>query len=413
MLGLGTTGLGAVRGLGEQGVPVVGVDWESDAPGLVSRYCERTLVIPHPSREPRRALEALLESGQRLETPAVLLPTTDVFLEFLGRHEGALRERFLFSLTDTPLREALTNKRLQAALVEAAGTLCPPSYPLRDRDDLRRISSEVRFPALLKPVEIHLWYPIYRTKAIEVNSPHELERRYQEIERYGLEVMVQSRIVGPVTNEYAWYAYVDSDGRVLTSATRRRLRMYPIDFGTSTFAEGVLCPEVERLGQDLFRRLGYRGAGGVQFKRDDRDGKLYFLELNGRLMSPNIHLTRGGSNLPLTAYLDLTGQPPKPTTQTRFGLRYLELTPDLMAFLELRRRGELSLARWLRDVASARVYSHFEPRDPLPFLAARRNDLRRAIEMARTRRAARRLVEEGRRLKQIDPAPERGSVRSR
>ena len=408
VLGLGQGGLGTARGLGEQGVRVVGVDWDRHAPGFASRWCERRLVIPHPAREPRRALEMLLAAARRLDAPAVLLPTTDVYLEFLARHERELRDSFSFTLNDSPWREALTNKRLQGDLIQANGIAYPQTYHPRDQDDVRRIGREVRFPALLKPVHGHLWYPRFHTKAIAVRSQDDLERRYAEAERHGLDLMVQSEIVGPPTNEYGCTVHVDRQGRVLGIATRRKLRIYPLDFGTSSFLVGVRCPEVERMAVDLLERIGYRGTGSVAFKRDARDGKLYVLELNGRLIGPTIHSLRCGVNLPLLAYLDLTGQSPSPAPPMCPGVRFLDLTPDILVFRELHRRGELGLLEWLRSLASARVYSHFDARDPLPFLATRRNDLRRAVALARQRGGGPRTRQDWRPTTVVERAPERG-----
>jgi predicted ATP-grasp superfamily ATP-dependent carboligase len=134
---------------------------------------------------------------------------------------------------------------------------------------------------------------------------------------------------------------------------------------------------------ELLQRIGYRGPACVQFKRDERDGQLYLLEINTRLPRDNIHVTRCGVNLPLLEYLDLTGQRPRPALGYRLGVRYLDLGPDIFAFLRLHQGGELGMLDWLRSIRPARVHAHFDPRDPLPLLAARRNELPRASRMAR------------------------------
>ncbi len=370
VLGLGTNGLGAIRSLGEQGVRVAGVDWEPRPFAAFSRYCARAVVCPHPAQQPRRVLDLLFQEARRLERPAVLLPTTDVFLEFVALHARDLRGHFLFALPDSPLREALTNKRLQYALAEQVGTPFPRTFYPRDQHDLARIAPEFRYPALLKPFASHLWYPRFRKKVMRVDGPRELERCFAEAAASGLEVMVQQAVVGPTTNEYNHHAYIDGDNRVLASFTRRKLRQFPTDFGTATLAESVRCDEVERLALGFLQAIQYRGPCGVQVKRDARDGRYYLLELNGRMMGANIHPTRCGVNVPLVTYLDLTGQSPAPLLRYRVGVRHLDLVPDVQACLALRREGKLGAREWLGSLASARVFAHFDPRDPLPFLAA-------------------------------------------
>jgi D-aspartate ligase len=382
VLGMGTAGLGVMRALGEQGIRVSGLDWQPRTAAAASRYCVRVLTCPHPAREPQRVVEALLAEAQRLGAPAVLLPTSDLFMEFLAQHERELRAAYLFTVHEAQLQAALLDKRLQYQLAERVGTPYPQTFYPYGGDDLRRVAREVRHPALLKPALSHLWSRAVGNKSIRVDGPEELLDRYAELEAHGLEVMVQSIVVGPVTNEYLLDACLDTSGRVLGRVTRRKVRQFPRDFGTGTLNESVRCEEVERLGLELLQRIGYRGPTCVQFKRDDRDGRVYLLEINGRLSMDNLHATRCGINLPLLAYLDLTGQHPQPIARYRLGVRHLDLAPDTLAFLELHERGELGLLEWLRSIASAGSFAHLDPRDPLPFLVARRDELPRARKLA-------------------------------
>jgi predicted ATP-grasp superfamily ATP-dependent carboligase len=315
-------------------------------------------------------LELLLARGSRLDAPAVLLPTGDAFVQFLSRYERELRRWFLFALPEPPAREALVDKRLQYELAAQVGTPCPRTWPLRQWDDLARIAREVEYPAVLKPCAAHLWRSVFRNKGFLVDGPAELERRCAEIAPHGLEMLVQSFVPGPPTNLYLLHAYIDDGDRPLAVWTKRKLRQYPVELGTGTLSESVRCEEVEQLGLELLRRVRYRGIGYVEFKRDERDGRFKLIELNGRLPQSNIHAARCGVNFPLIAYLDLTGQKPEPQMEYRLGVRYLNAVNDFQAFWTLYGRGELGPVEWLRSIAGARVFAHFDWRDPLPFLAA-------------------------------------------
>jgi D-aspartate ligase len=383
VLGMGTAGLGVMRALGEQGIRVSGLGWQPRTPAAASRYCVRALICPHPGREPQRVVDTLLAEAQRLDAPAVLLPTSDEGLLFLARNADTLRGAYLFTLQESRLQAALVDKRLQYELAKQVDTPYPQTFYPYGGDDLERVAREVRYPALLKPALSHVWAQMHGSKAIQVDGPEELEYRYAELARDEVEVMVQSLVVGPVTNEYVLDAYLDASGQVLGRFTRRKIRQFPPDFGVGTLLESVRCEEVERLGLELLQRLGYHGLACVQFKRDDRDGRLSMLEINGRLAFNSFHATRCGVNLPLLAYLDLTGQHPRPIARYRLGVRYLDLATDTLAFLALHESGELGLLEWLHSIASARAFTHFDLRDPLPFLRARRNELPRARKLAR------------------------------
>src|SRR3989442_14940128 len=96
VLGLGRNGLDCVRSLGMEGTPTTGLDWELDGPGFKSRYCDAR-VCPNPKIEPERLLAFLLAEGNRLDRPAVLIPTSDTQVMFMSRYRSELSRYFLFN----------------------------------------------------------------------------------------------------------------------------------------------------------------------------------------------------------------------------------------------------------------------------------------------------------------------------
>lgn len=369
VLGVGMNGLGAVRSLGKLGIPVVGIDWESNAPGFRSRLCE-SIRCAHPVRDPVAVLELLLQEGKRLERSTVMLPTTDHFVLFMSRHREALAERFLFALPDPQIVESILNKRLQYELAERIGIPFPQTFYPRNLDELAAIRNLVEYPALLKPYYSHEWQAIFDNKGFQVDSPSELEERFSAILPHRQPAMVQSLVLGPSSNYYKAYAYIDAENRPLAIFTARRLRQFPIDFGTTSSEKSEWHDDVARLGVELFRRVNYRGPGEVEMKRDDRDGQFKLIELNPRLWGQNSLATYCGVNFPLITYLDLTGQGPRPRARFREGITWLDAVNDFQAFWIHFRRGELSPGQWARELLQVRAFAYFDWRDPLPFLAA-------------------------------------------
>jgi D-aspartate ligase len=363
VLGMGVTGLEAVRSLGEVGIRITGVDTTRWAPEFFSRYCE-PLVCPNPDTEPERVLELLLAAGRKLDRPAVLLPTSDAFVLFMSRYRAELGQWFLFALPPPSVAEGLVDKQLQYEMAERAGIPCPRVLHPSSKAD-------IAYPVFLKPRVSHLWAPVFVTKGFRIDGPADLERRLAEIAPSGLDVIIQSIVPGPNSNHYIVRAYIDDSNRALGLYVERKIRQYPTDFGNATMVESVRAPDATELGVALLQQLQYRGLAGIEFKRDARSGELTLIEVNPRLGLKLILATRCGVNFPLLAYLDLTGQKPAPQTEYRLGVRYLvSVGKDFRAFLDYHRRGELSPVEWARSVARARVYSYLDWRDPLPFLIA-------------------------------------------
>jgi predicted ATP-grasp superfamily ATP-dependent carboligase len=97
--------------------------------------------------------------------------------------------------------------------------------------------------------------------------------------------MLQEYVPGPPSNHFFLDGFVAPDGRVIARFARRRLRMYPTDFGNSSLMVSVPLEDLGPAPADLERllgQLGYRGIFSAEFKRDDRDGTFRLVEVNPR-----------------------------------------------------------------------------------------------------------------------------------
>lgn len=377
ILSLFDTGLGAVRSLGRVGIPVIGLDCDADMPGFKSRYCTPKL-CPHPVHEPQRLVEFLAEEGKQLDQPGVLFPASDAFVLFLSRYRDDLGAYYRFILPAAEVVEAVVNKRRQYELAEQVGTpYATTCYP-ETIEDMQRIANQVDYPAFIKPNYGHLWREWFggTHKGFKVHTPEELIARFEEILPTGLQVMVQSIILGPNTNHFKVSAYIGQSGEPLAVFTLRKIRQYPTEFGVGTVVESLRYPELVELGLKFFQAIGYRGIGSIEFKLDDRDGRLKMIELNPRLWQQNIQATDCGMNFPLIQYLDLTGQSPPPQTAFKEGVRWFDAMADFQSFWSYFRRGELSPWAWVRSWIGARSFATFAWDDLGPFLKANRYGLK-------------------------------------
>lgn len=376
VLSLFDTGLAAVRSLGRHGIPVLGLDHNPSHAGFASRYA-RTLHCPDPTDHPEALLALLLREGRRLPEPGVLFPASDAFVLFVSRHRQALGEVFRMALPTEEVLEAIIDKRRQYELARAVGTPLPLTFTPHSLKDVDEIEARLAFPAIIKPCYGHLWRKTYSsTKGIKVQNAAELRARLLDILPSGHEVVVQSIILGPATNHYKLCAYLGEQGEPRGVFTLRKLRQCPVEFGVGSMVESCHAPEVAAEGLRFLQGIGYRGIGSVEFKRDDRDGRLKLIELNPRIWQQNILAADCGVNLPLLMYRDLTGQPVESPTRFELGRRWLDLESDLASATELLERGELSLPRLALQWGSAGSFSKFAWDDPGPALKASENGRR-------------------------------------
>lgn len=371
VLSLFDTGLGAIRSLGRTGIPVIGLDSNPRMPGFKSKYCIAKL-CPDPVHQPDKLVGFLLDEGRRLDRPGILFPASDAFVLFLSRYRGDLSSYFRFALPPANVLEAIANKRRQYELAEQVGTPYPRTFYPQTMEDVQRIKDEVEYPAFIKPYYGYLWREKFggTRKGFKVHTPQELVTRFKEILPTGLQVMIQTIILGPNTNHFKVNAYMSKTGEPLAVFTLRKVRQYPIEFGVGTVVESLRFPELVDLGLHFFQSIDYRGIGSIEFKRDERDGELKMIELNPRLWQQNIHATVCGMNLSLLQYLDLTCQSPEPLTEFAEEVKWLDAVADFQAFWDYFRRGELSPWDWLYSWRGVKAYATFAWDDLGPFLQA-------------------------------------------
>jgi predicted ATP-grasp superfamily ATP-dependent carboligase len=369
VLGLFDTGLAVVRGLARTGIQVIGLDSNQQQPGFKSRFCQPKL-CPDPVFHPQELLDYLLEESIRLVRPAILYPASDAYVLFCSRQREQLNKSFLMTLPPTEIVEAFLNKRSQYELAEKLGTPYPTTYYPKDMNEVIRLKNRIEYPVMIKPCYSHLWSAHFNNKGFRIDSPDELIERYQSVFPLGLDVMLQTVIPGPCTNNLEVSFYVNQSGKALAFFCVRKIRQYPPQFGVGTMVETIHAPNMIDLALNFISNIGYRGFGNLEFKHDPRDGKLKLIELNLRLWQQCDQAEVCGINFPLLQYLDLTDQPLPVVPPYQAGIKWVNPIPDFQSFWYFYRRGELTARQWLDSWRGIQSFSVFTMDDPLPALAS-------------------------------------------
>jgi predicted ATP-grasp superfamily ATP-dependent carboligase len=369
VLNVSLAGLGAMQSLGRAGVPVTGLDPDTDHAGFVSRY-GHSLKCPHPMHEPDQLAEFLIDLGKRLDQPGIISPASDAFVLFVSRYREVLREYFRFNVSPAQVMEAALDKRKLYDLAANMGYAHATTLHPKTMDDVHQIKHDLAYPVFLKPYYSHMWVAYFpgAGKGIKVFSAEELVSSFQKIFPTNVEVMVQEIIAGPASNVQTVYVYLTRDGEPLGLVTTRKIRQFPIEFGRGSLAETFHDQEFAKFGLTFFRGIGYRGFGTIEFKRDDRDGLLKVTDLNPRWVKPINLPTAAGVDFPLIHYLDLAGERPSPRMEFKAGVRWWDAISDLATSWSMYRSGDLSPWSWARSCMGARAFPAFALDDLTPFL---------------------------------------------
>jgi len=362
VLGVGPTALGVMRCLGRNGLRPFLVVRSGDLAKLSRWTGGRCLLLDGPG-----SAEDVLDLPRRLGVDrVVVVPCTDEWTKIVS---GLLpHETILGSVAPREVVDLLIDKLAFAETLSRFDVPGPRTTPVRCESDLEEVELEGTF---LKPRQSQLFAQHYHRKAFTFENMTEAEQALRLMTDVGLEGVLQEYVPGPPTAHYFIDGFARSDGSIASLFARRRIRMFPLDFGNSTLLVSVPLDEVRQAADALVRLLvgiGYHGVFSAEFKLDPRDGLFKILEVNSRPWWFVEYASLCGVDVCGMAYRDALGLPVDEVLSYKVGVRGIFLPQDVLAFRELRRSGSLSTLDWLRSIAGAKA-TVFEWSDPLPGIA--------------------------------------------
>jgi predicted ATP-grasp superfamily ATP-dependent carboligase len=358
VLGGGVTALGVLRAFGRRGIPVF-VYPAPDALVQHSRWnrpLPRAHTVPVDAGVSVTALQRILV-GCGIQR-AFLCPCSDNWCRAVAGLAATQPESaYLSVVPPAAALEVLLDKGRLALLLEECDVPHPVTVPIGLGTDvaLLPLSSETFY--FLKPVDSQAFHARFGVKGLRATSVEGVRRRLDEILAAGLAVVLQEYVPGPAHHHYFLDGYADRRGSIRALFARRRLRIYPPDFGNSTAMLSIALEDVRPAIDSLRRTLeavNYRGIFSAEFKRDARDGKFRLLEINTRPWWFVDFAQRCGVDVCGMAYADAQGRDPGPPPSGVVGATCVYPYYDYFAARPLVEAGELGWMTWLRQVAHAR-----------------------------------------------------------
>lgn len=385
VLGLSPTGLYAMRELAAAGYDVLGVSDEL-APGLWSR---RATLGTWRAPTSDALIRRLATFARARAEPPLLVPTADRYLDLVIGHASELTGfRFQASYRDGTAA-ALMDKERFYELCDLHGLDQPRRITLHDRAGALRwmgaSEPSIQFPAILKPAEIHRVKRVMRgRKVLLLHDQAELGAALRDLPFDATPWILQEVIPGPESDLLLVGAYIDATGDAIRVVTGRKLRQYPIGFGSASLASTGPEDEARALALGFLGAVGFHGIAAIEFKRDPRDGRLRVMEINPRPALWFQLARTAGVEIVAAAAADLSGRPTGPGRPQRDGVRWRYGLKDAYAAASYRLRPGASLFR-APDVGSGRTEAAalWDPRDPIPAVAEPLLYVAKALQRAR------------------------------
>ncbi len=385
--------LSLVRPLALAGLSTLVVTASDSDPLLRSRDVRFAYVEPALAHGgPEALVDALLALAGRLGlgagARAPLFYGSDANLEALLKFGDRLAGHYAFLLNEEPLGRALLDKALFAELGAERGLRLPRALDERgergergesaesaESAELSHALAQLRPPLLVKPKHKVDWQEMKGTllgggKARLFPSATALLAA-PDFARFRRRVLVQEYIPGGPDSLRSFHAFADEHGHIAAFFCGRKIRTFPPIEGESSFIELIKDPELVAAGMSLAAKLGLRGVFKVDFKRDERSGELFVLEVNARFNLWNFLGAVDGVNLPAIAYHYLTsGALPSTPPDYTPRHRWVNLYDDFKSLRAEQRLGRLTFGQWLSSLTRGpNIYESFAAHDPIPALS--------------------------------------------
>ncbi len=370
LLGGMDNSLSITRNLARHGITVRVSGHTGSCWAMRSRYCHESYPIPADTDAKLYWTQLLLPPSKEFSLSGhVIFACNDEAVEFLAQNRDALAPHYLLDDFVPELQFKMLDKQATLELAQSLDVPCPKYWRIKSHEDIERLREQVSFPIIVKPVHSHKFLQVFNCKLFVIESSFsELREKAALATDKGLEIIIVEMIPGPDTQLQSYSTYIGRDGKPLFHFTKRVIRRYPIGFGGGCYHISEWLPDVAEMGRKFLNGINFRGMATIEFKRST---ELKIIEVNARFSAPHELPVRCGMPMDILVYRHLTGQAIDEQSGFEQNTGLLAPLPDFLAFLQLRRRGEITFGGWVRSIIKhSNNFPVFSLSDPLPFVAA-------------------------------------------
>ncbi len=366
-------GIGIVRNLGEEGVPVYAGSDIARNHIFHSRYVRKRVMFTDFNSPV--FVDELIAFAKSQGRKLMFFSDDDRAILTFSQHQEKLGEHYYFNIPPAGTVDAILDKRKFSDLAQELGLPVPWSFAPKSLEDLRRESGRITYPCIIKPAHKEDWWtPKFRRtfgfyrKMLECRSQEELFSLFEKILAINPNPLLQELVEGDDSRLYSVNLYYDREFRLKGFYAAHKHRTYPIHAGQGCLVESVKDDAIMDVARDVARKLRLNGLCNIQFKKDPR-GVMKIMEIHVRNSVWSYLGKASGMNLYYMAYLDQQGVAGPHPTDYRAGVKFIDIKRDLRAILAYRKTGEWTLGQSLRSWRGERVYHILNWTDMRPFFA--------------------------------------------
>jgi D-aspartate ligase len=304
--------LGVVRSLSAGHMPIYLLDTTRECAAGWSRHCR---FVATPALDGMALVNTLVDLAKKLACRPVLILTSDQCVDAVSAHRRELEPLYHFSMPAEAMVRALADKTLFQSLAEREHFEVPRAVCIGSASDLERIAN-LQPPLIIKPGDKTLVLRGLADRVLRADTVAEARAACERMLEHAPGIIVQEWIDGPDSDLLFTLFACDGAGKPLGMFHGRKLVVDPPEVGTTAICRPApeVAAELQPLAEKFIARVGYRGLGSLEFKRDRLRNRLVIIEPTvGRTDWQSEVATLCGVNLPLRLYLSELGLPQSAT----------------------------------------------------------------------------------------------------
>jgi predicted ATP-grasp superfamily ATP-dependent carboligase len=338
---------------------------------MLSKYSDETFVYSRITDGPERFCREL-EHHLEANDYTTVFPVSDSTSLVCSRYKERIEQSGVtVGIEDWETFELAYDKSRTIDIAEKADVPCPETYTPDSLGEVKELSTELSYPAVIKPRSKSLWSEengIFMRKVTDNNYPEtrsELLGEYSQIfsdpELSEYPPLIQEYVPGKIMDTVV----LADDGEIKALLQNQRVRTYPRSGGAYTLAETVREPKMVEYVERLLNEIQWSGPAMFEFMKSE-DG-FYLMEINGRYWGSIGLSISCGLDIPRMHYAQMRDEEFDEKCDYPVGVQQRWLLPgDLLWLFEGLSEGDIaSIPPFIRSFLTAN-HDLFSADDPLP-----------------------------------------------
>jgi len=340
---------------------------------MLSRYVTHRFLYPSPDNFPEDFINRINKVSKKYKANILFPVGADTYVT-VSAFRDCLLDEIVFVIADDDLIQQVHDKYRCLKFAESIGVCIPKTVLLRDINDGRSIEN-FGCPLVVKPRKgagnfgVQIIDNVDQLMRLKRNINAELSDATLSKKKNSLiyddsDPIVQEFIEGPVFDACA----IADHGEIKAILTQERMKTLPPSGGYGVMNRTVYIPEIEKMAENLLKRMRWHGLAQVEFKYDPKTETYRLMEINPKFWGTLAISLAAGVDFPYMAYRMAIGEKVNTIKSFKENCVYRWVLPNELLHVLQSNDRRAAFKEYIKDFFKP-AYYNIDVRDPLPMLS--------------------------------------------